>query len=159
MDDEHGERAGNAELEDDLPSDRPPLALSPQIRSFLSAPGRFATIATLNADGSPHQTVVWFLLRDDHIVLNSRAGRRWPANLLRDPRISLTVEAGLDAVTLSGVVEHDDDQPLAQADIAEMARRYDTPENAATRIARFRTEQRLRFLLRPRSMHIHGDPR
>jgi PPOX class probable F420-dependent enzyme len=141
-----------------VPNDRPAVTLSAQVRSFLSAHGRFATIATINPDGSPHQTVVWFLLRDDHVVLNSRAGRRWPSNLLRDPRISLTVESGLDAVTISGTVEHDDDRQQAQADIAEMARRYETPEVAATEIARFRTEQRLRFLLRPRSMHVHGDP-
>lgn len=137
----------------------PTLTISPQIRSFLDAPQRFATIATVNPDGSPHQTVVWFLLADDHIVLNSRAGRRWPSNLLRDPRISFTVENGLDAVTISGTAEQDDDAERAQADIAEMARRYETPDKAETEIARFRTEERLRFLLHPRSIHVHGDPR
>ena len=136
-----------------------PVALSSNIRGFLQAAGRYATIATLNPDGSPHQAVVWFLLRDDHIVLNSRAGRRWPNNLLRDPRISLTVEAGLDAVTLGGTVEHEDDPALAQADIAEMARRYDDPLTAEREISRFRTEQRLRFVLRPTRLHTHGEPR
>lgn len=137
----------------------PRVLLPPEIRRFLEAPGRFATIATLNPDGTPHQTVVWFLLRDDHIVLNSKAGRRWPTNLLRDPRLSFAVEAGRDAVVISGVAEHDDDQPRAQSDIAAMAERYETPDKAASEVARFRTEARLRFVLRPRAMHVHGDPR
>ena len=136
------------------------MALPDSVRSFLSAePPRYATLATLNPDGSPHQAVVWFLLRDDHIVLNSKAGRRWPTNLLRDPRLSLTVEAGLDAVTLGGRAEHDDDPGRAQADIAEMARRFDDPETAQREISRFRTEQRLRFVFRPTRLHVHGDPR
>lgn len=135
------------------------VVLGPEVRGFLQSVPRYATIATLNADGSPHQAVIWFLLRDDHIVLNSRAGRRWPSNLLRDPRMSLTVEAELDVVTLGGRAEHDLDPHRAQADIAEMARRYDDPQTAEKAISRFRTEQRLRFLLRPTSLHTHGDPR
>ena len=134
------------------------MELSQTLRRFLGDRPRYATIATLNPDGSPHQAVVWFLLRDDHLVLNSKAGRRWPSNLLRDPRLSLTVEEGLDAVTLGGTVEHEADPELAQADIAEMARRYDDPQTAEREIARFRTEERLRFVFRPTRLHVHGDP-
>ena len=38
-------------------------------RAFLAAPGRFATLATLDADGAPRQAVVWYRLdagRADH---------------------------------------------------------------------------------------------
>lgn len=138
-------------------SDRSAASLTPAVRRFLEAPVRYATIATLNRDGSPHQTVVWYLLRDEQVVLNSRAGRRWPSNLLRDPRLSFTVEDGLDAVTINGEVRFEEDPVQAQADIAEMARRYQSPAEAARDIARFSREQRLRFVLRPQSMHVHGD--
>lgn len=131
------------------------MKLSAQVRDFLAAP-RYATIATLNADGSVHQTVVWYLLRDDHLVLNSKVGRRWPTNLLRDARLSMTVEDGLDYVTLEGVAEPLDDQAQAQADIAEMAQRYDPPDAAARAIAEFRRQQRISFQLRPQTMHTHG---
>ena len=134
------------------------MTLTDDVRRFLNGRPRYATIATLNPDGSPHQAVVWFLLRDDHIVLNSRAGRRWPSNLLRDPRLSLTVEEGLHAVTLGGAVLHEADPEQAQADIAEMAHRYDDAETAEREIARFRTEERLRFVFRPTRLHTHGDP-
>lgn len=135
------------------------MTLTDDIRRFLGSRPRYATIATLNPDGSPHQAVVWFLLRDDQIVLNSKAGRRWPSNLLRDPRLSLTVEEGLDAVTLGGTVQHEANPELAQADIAEMAHRYDDPQTAEREIARFRTEERLRFVFRPTRLHVHGEPR
>lgn len=134
------------------------MTLTDNVRRFLTGRPRYATVATLNPDGSPHQAVVWFLLRGDQLVLNSRAGRRWPTNLLRDPRLSLTVEDGLDAVTLGGAVVHEADPEQAQADIAEMARRYDDPQSAEREIARFRSEERLRFVFRPTRLHVHGDP-
>jgi PPOX class probable F420-dependent enzyme len=132
------------------------MELTQDLRRFLAGRPRYATIATLNRDGSPHQAVVWFLLRDDHIVLNSKLGRRWPSNLLRDPRLSFTVEDGLDYVSLRGEVAALDDPLQAQADIAEMARRYDSPAEAAQAIAEFRRQQRISFHFRPTTMHTHG---
>lgn len=131
------------------------LKLPANLTNFLASP-RYATIATINADGSPHQAVVWYLLRDDHLVLNSKVGRRWPSNLLRDPRLSLTVEDGLDYVSLAGTVEALTDQSQAQADIAEMARRYDPPDAAERAIAEFRRQQRISFHFHPQTTHAHG---
>ncbi len=65
---------------------------------------RFATVATINPDGSPHQAVAWFRFVDDAIVVNSREGRVWPANLRRDPRISLTIEDGYRWISVRGTV-------------------------------------------------------
>ena len=138
----------------------PASLLSPDVRNFLTAtPPRYSTIATVNPDGSPHQIVIWFLLRDEEIVVNSRHGRRWPANLRRDGRANLAVYDAEDAVTIECVVGrwHEDDE--AQADICEMALRFDTPEVAQRAIARFRTERRVSFELRPTRVHVHGDPR
>ena len=129
------------------------------VRAFLTDRPRYATIATLNPDGSPHQSIVWYLVRGDDLVINSRVGRRWPANLRRDPRVGFAVEEGEDAVSIDGsaaVVAVGDE---AQADIAEMAWRYDEPELARREIARFQTEERVSFLVRPARVHVHGDPR
>ena len=73
-------------------TDRVPT-LTPEARAFLDAP-RFAVIATIDPDGAPHQAVVWYRLDGDEIVINSADGRRWPANLRRDPRIHFSVEDG-----------------------------------------------------------------
>jgi len=129
----------------------------PAVRRFLQAPERFATIATVGADGTPHQAVVWFLVREDAIVVNSKIGRRWPTDLLRDPRVSLTVESAYDYVILSGQVEPLEDQARAQADIAEMARRYNSPEAAERQVRTFSSQQRISFRIRPTHVAVHGE--
>lgn len=128
--------------------------LSIEVRAFLDAP-RFAVVATIGPDGAPHQAVVWYLVDDDAIVVNSADGRRWPANLRRDPRMEITVEDGYRYVQLGGSVAIDDDQGRAQADIAAMARRYhaDDPSEAEDLIAhRFRLQHRVSFRLVPTSI-------
>ena len=127
-------------------------------RSFLTKVVRYATIATVNPDGSPHQIVIWFLLRGDKLVVNSRRGRRWPSNLHRETRANLCVYEAEDAVTLDCVLVDEFEGQNAQADIAEMADRYDSPEVAEREKARFGTEQRVSFVLRPVKVSIHGDP-
>ena len=138
---------------------RDSAAISPRVRAYLEQP-RFAVVATINPDGSPHTAVVWYLLDDDAIVINSAEGRRWPSNLRRDPRISVAVEDGLYWVSLRGEVEIIDDQPQAQADIAAMAYRYESRAEAE-RIIRdqFTRQQRVSFMLRPTSVHaeLEGD--
>jgi PPOX class probable F420-dependent enzyme len=131
---------------------------SDNIRSFLMSVPRYATIATVNPDGSPHQIVIWFLLRGDEIVVNSRHGRRWPSNIRRDPRANLAVYEAEDAITIECTLERTYEGGEAQADIAAMAHRYDTPEVAEGEIARYRAEPRVSFVLRPVRIHIHGDP-
>ena len=138
-------------------------ALEPNVRSFLTQPVRYATIATINPDGGPHQVVIWYLLRHDdqrgdHIVVNSRRGRRWPSNLTRDARANFAVYEAENAVTVACEVTETYDGEAAQADIAAMAIRYDTPEDAAHEIARFQTEDRVSFILRPTKVIVHGSP-
>ncbi len=136
-----------------------PETLSPNIRSFLADQFRHTTIATVNPDGSPHQIVIWYQLRGDEIVINSRQGRRWPSNLRREKRANVCMYDGDDAVTLDVELVDSYEGDRAQADIAEMARRYYTPEAAEIDIAKFRTQQRVSFVLRPVRVHVHGDPR
>src|SRR5664280_326779 len=92
-------------------------ALSEPVRRFLEPP-RFAIAATLNGDGSPIQAVIWYLLDGDEIVFNSRLGRLWPSNLLRDPRVSIAVADGYNYVDLRGEIRCDEDPALGQAVIA-----------------------------------------
>jgi hypothetical protein len=138
--------------------------LPADVQSFLTNAVRYATIATINPDGSPHQIVIWYLLRSDeergeHIVVNSRRGRRWPSNLMRDPRANFCVYEAEDAVTIECAVVDRYDGERAVADIAEMARRYDTAEDAAREIKRFATEDRVTFILQPTRTLVHGSPR
>lgn len=132
------------------------VTFSDEVRAFLDAP-RFAVVATLDLDGSPRQAVVWYRVDGDTVVVNSADGRRWPANLRRDQRIALTVEDGYRYVQLVGSVEVEDDQAVAQADIAEMARRYHAadPSRAERLIASvFRRQHRVTFRIVPTSINV-----
>jgi PPOX class probable F420-dependent enzyme len=51
----------------------------------------FCLVATLRDDGSVHAVPVWVDIQDGSPVLNTAEGRGWPANLERDPRVTLTV--------------------------------------------------------------------
>jgi PPOX class probable F420-dependent enzyme len=139
----------------------PSIALLPNIRDFIAAP-HFGSVATVDADGSPRQAIVWYLLGDDELVVNSRVGRRWPTNLLRDPRVYVAVFDEADPlrwVGLLGTAEPIEDQPRAQADIAAMARRYhhDDLATAERKIRDFEQQQRISFRIRVRAVHQHLD--
>lgn len=127
-------------------------------REVLQRPGVFGTLSTLQPDGSPLQAVVWFALRGDDLLVNSAVGRRWPANLQRDPRFSLLVGAGYEWVAVRGVAETLRDPEQAQEDIAALAREYmaDDPEGAEQLIrGYFRTQERISFLLHPTALTEH----
>jgi len=65
-----------------------------EVSKLLSEPN-YAVVSTFNADGSILSTIVWISAEDGTVAVNSAKGRRWPANLERDPRITaLVYEAG-----------------------------------------------------------------
>ncbi|MDH4142203.1 MAG: TIGR03618 family F420-dependent PPOX class oxidoreductase [Chloroflexota bacterium] len=136
--------------------------LPDRLRAYLDQP-HFATIATLDPDGAPRQAVVWYTLDGDELVINSALGRRWPTNLLRDPRVALSIldrDDGYRWIGLSGRVAVVDDQPTAQADIAAMARRYHADEpGEAERLIRdqFERQRRISFRIRVHAVHDHLD--
>jgi PPOX class probable F420-dependent enzyme len=137
----------------------PPVALPDRVRTFLAAP-RFATIATTAEDAAPQQAVVWYRLDpDDRVLVNSRSPRRWPANLLRDPRCSIAVMDEVDGnrwVGLTGVVETivDEVEP-ARDDIVALAVRYGDASDET--VADFRRQPRISFRIRVVAVHDHLD--
>jgi PPOX class probable F420-dependent enzyme len=117
------------------------VTLLEAVRQFLDEP-RFAVLATINRDGTPHQTVMWYALRGDTIMLNSTAGRVKDTNVRRDNRISLCWEDGYRYVSIEGRVTLDEDLETARADIYALARRYD-PTSTEDDNPTFRTQQRV----------------
>ena len=64
---------------------------------------RTCRVATVGADGRPHVAPLWFVWDGTNVWLNSLVrSRRW-ADLARDPRISLVVDAGAGYHELRGV--------------------------------------------------------
>jgi PPOX class probable F420-dependent enzyme len=104
-------------------------ALSEKARALLQE-RRFAVLGTINKDGSPQLTTMWYLLDGDVILMNTKAGRTKERNMRRDPRISVCIEDGYSYVTISGTVEMVDDPQVAQRDIYRLAVRYNGEEEA-----------------------------
>jgi PPOX class probable F420-dependent enzyme len=55
--------------------------------------GRLAHLVTVNADGSPHVTIVWVGLDGNEIVVGKLAPDQKIRNIRRDNRVSLSIEA------------------------------------------------------------------
>ncbi|MQY04364.1 PPOX class F420-dependent oxidoreductase [Actinomadura macrotermitis] len=51
----------------------------------------FVTIATINPGGEPQASVVWAEVDGDDVLVSTAKGRRKHTNLLRDPRVNLSV--------------------------------------------------------------------
>jgi PPOX class probable F420-dependent enzyme len=131
--------------------------LTERVREFLEQP-HFASLGTVGADGAPHQAIIWYRLGPDgRVMINSREGRRWPADLKRDSRASLAVFWSEDPnrwVGIAGVVDEVvEDVERARDDIVALAHRYDDASESS--IASFRSQQRVSFLIRIQRIHDH----
>jgi PPOX class probable F420-dependent enzyme len=51
----------------------------------------YAVLATVNPDGSPHTSVMWVGRDGDDLLMSTVEGRVKHQNMLRDPRVSVTV--------------------------------------------------------------------
>ena len=51
----------------------------------------FASLATVNKDGSPQVSVVWIDYENELIMINTAKGRVKTNNMERDPRVSVSV--------------------------------------------------------------------
>ena len=68
----------------------------------------YAVLATANPDGSPQTSVIWIGRDDNGVLFTTVAGRVKHRNMVRDPRVSITVIDSADPETyveLRGRVE------------------------------------------------------
>jgi PPOX class probable F420-dependent enzyme len=132
---------------------------TPRVRAFLDQ-RLYATLATTDPDGAPRQAVIWYAIDDDErVMVNSRIGRLWPANLERDGRLALAVIDPADAnrwVGLTGLVDAiDDDVERARDDIVALAHRYQPDGPPPASIATFRSQARITFRIAIDRVHDH----
>ena len=124
--------------------------LSKKAQAFLHEL-RFAVLATINQDGTPQLTTMWYLLEDDGtILMNTKVGRLKERNLRRDPRISICIEDDYNFLTISGTVQLIDDPERSQHDIFRLSTRYHGEEKARRQLQeKFSKETRVSLLLKP----------
>jgi PPOX class probable F420-dependent enzyme len=126
------------------------VELSEQARAYLQEL-RFAVLATINQDGTPQLTTMWYLLEDDGtITMNTKVGRAKERNMRRDPRISICIEDDYNFLTINGTVEMIDDPEIAQRDIYRLSARYHGEEKARRQMReQFSKETRVSLRLKP----------
>ena len=96
-----------------------------ELDAFLAA-GRTCRVATVSADGAPHVSALWFAWDGGALWLYSLVrSRRW-AQLGRDPRVAVVVDAGeeyaqLRGAELTGRVEFVGEAPRTGRPCAELA--------------------------------------
>ena len=90
------------------------LPLPDELKAILDGPN-FASLATINEDGSPHNSTMWVERDGDLIVFNTVIGRVKWRNIERDPRV--------------GVTTYGRDNPYAQYTVS--GRVVDMPESGA----------------------------
>jgi PPOX class probable F420-dependent enzyme len=61
-----------------------------EVQKLLTEPNH-AVVSTLNPDGTVLNTVAWIDVENGSVAVNSAKGRKWPANLERDPRVTVLV--------------------------------------------------------------------
>ncbi|MFC9795961.1 PPOX class F420-dependent oxidoreductase [Streptomyces sp. NPDC057695] len=66
------------------------LEMNDAVRALLDA-RHMAVLATLDPDGSPQSSVVWVSRDGGELLISTTRSRRKARNMLRDPRVGLTV--------------------------------------------------------------------
>ena len=130
-------------------------AIEGRARELLEQPN-FTHLSTIREDGTVHGVVVWQHVEGDRIALNSSEGRAWPANVRREPRVTITVhnnENPYEYVEVRGrIVE--DTHDGAKEHIDALAKKYmDKDEYPFLQPG----EQRIRFLVEPDRVR-HSNP-
>ena len=130
------------------------MPLDADIREILEAKN-FANVATIRKDGTPHVVPVWVHTDGENVLLNSSEGRAWPANLERDPRITITVtnaENPYEYVEIRGRVA-EKTRDGAKEHIDELAKKYlDADEYPFLQPG----EQRIKYVITPEKARLYG---
>ncbi|MFG2752417.1 PPOX class F420-dependent oxidoreductase [Streptomyces xanthophaeus] len=66
-------------------------ALSDSLKTLIDDSPVFATVATIQPDGSPQLSVTWIARDGDDLLISTTVGRRKEKNLRRDPRITVMI--------------------------------------------------------------------
>lgn len=132
--------------------------LNTQQRTFLEAP-RYGALATVEPDGAPQLTVMWYALDGDEVMFNTARERRKPSNLARDPRVSLIVFDAYTFLRVTGRAREAATGEAALEDIHGLAVRYGGVESAARGMELFRTQERVSYRFRIEKVYASADLR
>ena len=133
-----------------------------EVERFAEQP-LLAILSTVNRDGSPQSTPVWYMYDDGLFKVTSRGDRVKVRNIRRDPRVSLVIidtAANGDPLSASGTAEvteaGGDEFTYAMARRYEGRRRGDSEAERLIEIARGLDQPRVTIEITPQRVRI-GD--
>lgn len=98
-----------------------------EVHSFLMTGTRTGKLATIRPNGRPHVVPVWFVVRDGDIVFNTQASSVKAKNMIRDPRVAISVDEGIapySFVTVEGTATLSGDDPNLLEIATQIGGRY-----------------------------------
>jgi PPOX class probable F420-dependent enzyme len=115
-----------------------------------------AQVATLNRDGSPHLTTLWFAIVGGQLVFETFTKSQKVVNLRRDPRIALLLESGdvyeaLRGVSINATAELVTDFDGVHAMHMAVLRRNtpEIPEETLDKVSRGMAAKKTAILVKP----------
>lgn len=127
--------------------------------AYLSYP-HYAVLATINADGTPQLSTVWFDFNQERtgLIFVIERDSLKARNIERDPRISVSVPNGGRYVVVKGRAEFDKEQDEAsvQADLERIGRRYYGPVEGMNQVKSFGDKPRMTIHLVPEKITSVG---
>jgi PPOX class probable F420-dependent enzyme len=69
-----------------------PVLAQAERDAFLREPGLLMRFATIQPDGAPYATAIWYAYEDGALWFTPRKESVWRQHLLRDPRIAIVID-------------------------------------------------------------------
>lgn len=127
--------------------------LTPADVEMIKGATTYATLVTINEDGTPHASITWVDAEDGLVLINTAEGRRKALNLHRDPRAAVLVQVDPYTWTaINGTVAETTGEPRALEHIDELARRYDGKPWSPVQ-----GQERVMFRIRPDRISRYED--
>lgn len=129
---------------------------SDTLQSFLQRP-LIAKLATINRDGSPHVTLVWFKHDDGNILVSTTKDRVKAKNVVRDNRVCVAIDDPQDPwkwAIFNG--RADVEEAGAHELIEELAVKYMGEARGLAYSQRTRPEHRVILRIRPEKTRTMG---
>ncbi|MCC6299946.1 MAG: PPOX class F420-dependent oxidoreductase [Anaerolineales bacterium] len=110
----------------------------------------FLYLATVNSDGSPQVTPVWFSVDGDYILINTAEGRLKDKNMKARPQVAMTIQDPNDPYRYIGIRGEVVGSTLEGADehIAMLSLRYDDKPWT-------KREREIRIIYKIKPTHVH----
>ncbi|MBC3839797.1 PPOX class F420-dependent oxidoreductase [Streptacidiphilus sp. 4-A2] len=128
-------------------------SLSDDLKSIIDDTPVFATVATVQPDGSPQLSITWITRDGDDLLFSTQVGFQKERNLRRDPRVTVMInpaDAPYTYAEVRGSVELSSEG--AQVLLDQLSRKYTGKDYAEFRPSAKKNAERVVVRVTPRKV-------